>query len=85
MKITGAQGSGILKSMSLADCVVVLHAEQGSVNAGDEVDVVALWATAHGIADLSAGLKLRTLQGKSPQDREAMIRAVLLRCLPGAA
>ncbi|WP_374430225.1 TetR/AcrR family transcriptional regulator [Tabrizicola sp.] len=52
---------------------------------GDEVDVVALWATAHGIADLSAGLKLRTLQGKSPQDREAMIRTVLLRCLPGAA
>lgn len=52
---------------------------------GDEVDVVALWATAHGIADLSAGLKLRTLQGKSPEDREAMIRAVLLRCLPGAA
>ncbi|GAB3538118.1 molybdopterin molybdotransferase MoeA [Noviherbaspirillum agri] len=40
VKITGAQGSGILKSMSLADCIVVLHPEQGSVNAGDEVDVV---------------------------------------------
>jgi len=40
VKITGAQGSGILKSMSLADCIVVLHAEQGSVSAGDEVDVV---------------------------------------------
>lgn len=51
---------------------------------GTEVDVVALWATSHGIADLSAGQRLRTLQGQPPQDREAMIRDVLLRCLPGA-
>lgn len=52
---------------------------------GGEADVVALWATSHGIADLSAGHKLRTLRGKPPEAREAMIRAVLLRCLPGAA
>lgn len=51
---------------------------------GGEVDVLALWATAHGVADLSAGQKMRTLQGKSSQDREAMIRKVLLRCLPAA-
>lgn len=51
---------------------------------GGESDVIALWATSHGIADLSAGHKMRTLQGKSPEAREAMIRAVLLRCLPGA-
>lgn len=51
---------------------------------GGETDVIALWATSHGIADLSAGHKMRTLQGKSPEAREAMIRAVLLRCLPGA-
>lgn len=51
---------------------------------GTEVDVVALWATSHGIADLSAGQRLRTLQGQLPQEREAMIRDVLLRCLPGA-
>ena len=49
---------------------------------GGETDVIALWATSHGIADLSAGQKMRTLQGKPPEEREAMIRAVLLRCLP---
>lgn len=52
---------------------------------GGETDVIALWATSHGIADLSAGHKMRTLQGKSPEAREAMIRAVLLRCLPQSA
>lgn len=52
---------------------------------GGETDVVALWATSHGIADLASGHKLRTMMGKSPAEREAIIRAVLLRCLPGAA
>lgn len=51
---------------------------------GGETDVIALWATSHGIADLSAGQKMRTLQGKSPAEREAMIRAVLSRCLPAS-
>lgn len=53
-----------------------------TVLGGGETDVVALWATSHGIADLSAGQKLRTLQGKTHEAREAMFRAVLLRCLP---
>lgn len=51
---------------------------------GGETDVIALWATSHGIADLSAGHKMRTLQGKPEEAREAMIREVLLRCLPAA-
>lgn len=38
--ITGSQGSGILSSMSAANGMVVLHHEQGSVAAGDEVDVM---------------------------------------------
>ncbi|MES2075559.1 MAG: gephyrin-like molybdotransferase Glp [Pseudomonadota bacterium] len=38
--ITGSQGSGILRSMSEANCMVVLHDEQGNVAAGDLVDVV---------------------------------------------
>ena len=38
--ITGAQGSGILRSMSEANCMVVLHDAQGAVQAGDMVDVV---------------------------------------------
>ncbi len=38
--ITGSQGSGILRSMSEANCMVVLHDEMGNVAAGDMVDVV---------------------------------------------
>jgi molybdopterin molybdotransferase len=40
VKITGAQGSGILRSMSEANCMVVLHHDQASVNAGDPVDII---------------------------------------------
>ena len=42
VRLTGAQGSGILRSMSEANCFVVLHHEQGSVKAGDPVDVVLM-------------------------------------------
>ena len=37
--LTGAQGAGILSSMSQANALVVLGHEQGSVAAGDAVDV----------------------------------------------
>ncbi|MGZ8290628.1 MAG: molybdopterin molybdotransferase MoeA [Telluria sp.] len=40
VRITGSQGSGILRSMSEANCMVVLHDEQGNVAAGDLVDVI---------------------------------------------
>jgi molybdopterin molybdotransferase len=40
VSITGAQGSGILSSMSAANGMVVLHHDQGDVAAGDEVDVL---------------------------------------------
>jgi molybdopterin molybdotransferase len=40
VRITGSQGSGILRSMSEANCMVVLHDEQGTVQAGDSVDVL---------------------------------------------
>jgi molybdopterin molybdotransferase len=40
VRITGSQGSGVLRSMSQANCMVVLHDEQGNVNAGDGVDIV---------------------------------------------
>ena len=38
--ITGAQGSGILRSMSQANGLVVLHHQQGDVAAGELVDVL---------------------------------------------
>jgi molybdopterin molybdotransferase len=40
VRITGSQGSGILRSMSEANCMVVLHDEQGGVQAGEMVDVL---------------------------------------------
>jgi len=40
VRTTGSQGSGILRSMSEANCMVVLHDEQGNVAAGDMVDVL---------------------------------------------
>jgi molybdopterin molybdotransferase len=38
--ITGSQGSGILRSMSVANGLVVLHHAQGDVAAGELVDVL---------------------------------------------
>ena len=40
VRITGAQGSGILRSMSQANGMVVLHHTQGDVAAGALVDVI---------------------------------------------
>jgi len=40
--LTGAQGSGILHSMTEANCFVVLGHEQGSVKAGDYVEVMLM-------------------------------------------
>ena len=39
VRTTGAQGSGILRSMSQANALVVLGHDQGSVAAGEAVDV----------------------------------------------
>ncbi|MYN44203.1 molybdenum cofactor guanylyltransferase MobA [Pseudoduganella sp. FT93W] len=40
VRLTGAQGSGILRSMTEANCMVVLGHEQGNVAAGEMVDVL---------------------------------------------
>ena len=42
VRLTGAQGSGILSSMSQANCFVVLRHEQGNVPAGEMVDVLLM-------------------------------------------
>ena len=39
VKLTGSQGAGILRSMSEANCFVILGHEQGNINAGEWVDV----------------------------------------------
>jgi len=43
VRITGAQGSGILRSMSEANGLIVLHHDQGTVAAGDLVDVMPFY------------------------------------------
>jgi molybdopterin molybdotransferase len=40
VRLTGAQGSGILSSMSEANCIVVLHHDQANVATGQLVDVL---------------------------------------------
>jgi len=40
VRLTGQQGSGVLRSMSEANCFVVLDHDQGSVAAGDAVQVM---------------------------------------------
>jgi molybdopterin molybdotransferase len=40
VRVTGQQGSGVLRSMSEANCFIVLAHEQDSVRAGDMVDVM---------------------------------------------
>ena len=39
VKTTGHQGSGILSSMSKANCFIVLSADQGGIKAGEIVDI----------------------------------------------
>ncbi|MGO4157889.1 molybdopterin molybdenumtransferase MoeA, partial [Cupriavidus sp. YAF13] len=40
VSITGQQGSGVLRSMSEANCFIVLGPEQATVAAGSEVDIM---------------------------------------------
>jgi molybdopterin molybdotransferase len=42
VRVTGEQGSGILKSMSDANCFILLHDHVGNVDAGATVDVQVL-------------------------------------------
>ena len=39
VRLTGSQGAGILRSMSEANCFVILTHDQGNISAGDWVDV----------------------------------------------
>jgi molybdopterin molybdotransferase len=39
VRTTGQQGSGVLRSMSEANCFIVLEHERGAVRAGEQVDV----------------------------------------------
>lgn len=49
---------------------------------GDVADVAALWAMAHGIADLAAGQRLRMMAEMDDEARLEVIRDLLARVLP---
>lgn len=49
---------------------------------GSLADIAALWAMAHGIADLAAGGRLRMMQDMRDAERIDMIRGLLQRVLP---
>lgn len=40
VRVTGSQGSGILRSMSEANCMIVLKHEQGNIAAGEQVETI---------------------------------------------
>ncbi len=40
VSITGSQGSGILRSMSEANCMIILHHEQDNIHAGEKLSVL---------------------------------------------
>jgi len=40
VSITGSQGSGILRSMSEANCMIILHHEQGNIRSGEQLSVL---------------------------------------------
>jgi AcrR family transcriptional regulator len=61
--------------------LVWLVGEQG----GSVVDVAALWAMSHGIADLAAGRRLKTIAAMDEAARLAVIRDLLARALPREA
>lgn len=42
VRATGGQGSGILMSMSLANCLIVIPAETSTVKAGETVEIIPL-------------------------------------------
>jgi AcrR family transcriptional regulator len=45
-------------------------------------DETAVWAMAHGLADLLSAGRLRTIGSFSPRERDAMIESVMLRSVP---
>ncbi len=51
---------------------------------GGVADVAALWAQAHGLADLLMSGRLKPLCDLAPADRDATLTVLLSRCFPAA-
>ena len=69
----------------LADHVETLNGIHPYDDAKSMRDAAAIWAAAHGIADLLSSGKLSSLQGMDSANRVASIKDMLRRSLPSAA
>jgi len=49
----------------------------------DPVDIAAVWAMAHGLADLMAAGRMDTIRHLAPADRERAFAGILARSIPG--
>jgi AcrR family transcriptional regulator len=58
----------------------LVHAAGGRTVAAE----TAIWAMAHGLADLLAAGRLKTISALEPDAREVVLRAILARALPEA-
>ena len=54
-----------------------------AVGGKDMADVAAVWAIAHGLADLLAAGRLRNLDSLTPAERDLMVVGIIGRALPG--
>lgn len=71
--------------LSAASEAAYAHLEAQVVAAGGSLaDIAAVWALAHGIADLMAAGRLKSLQGLGPAERDAALSALLIRAFPAA-
>ena len=67
VRTTGPQGSGILTSMTLANCFVVIEEERGDVAAGETVSVEPFAA---GLSRMPHGIETRLIETITPMVRE---------------
>ena len=49
----------------------------------DPVDIAAVWAMAHGLADLMAAGRMHAIQHPAPADRDRAFSGIMARAIPG--
>lgn len=58
-------------------------ADQVTAAGGGALETAAVWASAHGLADLLAAGRLKTIAALPPESRDSALAAVLSRSFPG--
>lgn len=69
--------------LSAASDAAYAHLDAQVTAAGGALpDIAAVWALAHGLADLLAAGRLKSLQSLSPAERDSALAALLVRSFP---